>query len=242
MADVSLVAALGAGVLSFISPCVLPLVPGYISYVSGVSFEEMRGGDGPRAGRSRRQMLVTSAAFVIGFSLVFIAFGASASALGHLLARYRGLLGKVAGAVVVVFGLHLSGVVRIRWLDQDTRRQTSARPAGPVGAGLVGVAFAFGWTPCIGPILGGILSIAASKNTVGEGILLLAVYSAGLGIPFLLTSLAVDTFFVASARIRRHYRVIERVAGLLLVVLGLLIFTNRFSILSNWTSKFLPTF
>jgi cytochrome c-type biogenesis protein len=120
--------------------------------------------------------------------------------------------------------------------------QTSKRPTGPIGAVLVGVAFAFGWTPCIGPILGGIMTIAASKKTVGEGVLLLSVYSAGLGIPFLLTSLAVDKFFVASARIRRHYKAIELVAGLLLVVLGVLIFTNRFSILSNWTSKFLPTF
>jgi cytochrome c-type biogenesis protein len=242
MADVSLFAALGAGVLSFISPCVLPLVPGYISYVSGVSFDEMRGGEGPRGARSRRQMLVTSAAFVLGFSLVFIGFGASASALGHVLIRYRALLGRIAGAVVIVFGLHLAGVFRIAWLDRDTRMQTSKRPAGPVGAVLVGIAFAFGWTPCIGPILGGILSLAAEKNTVGEGTLLLAVYSAGLGIPFLATSLAVDKFFVASARIRRHYRAIELVAGLLLVVLGALIFANRLAILSSWTSKFLPTF
>ena len=221
----------------------LPLVPGYISYVSGVSFEEMQGAaDGSARGRTRRQMLVTSAAFVLGFSLVFIGFGASASALGHALIRYRALLMKIAGAVVIIFGLHLAGIFRITWLDRDTRMQTSKRPATVLGAVLVGVAFACGWTPCIGPILGGILSIAASKNSVGEGVLLLAVYSAGLGIPFLLTSLAVDRFFVASARIRKHYKAIEMVAGLLLVALGVLIFMNRFTILSNWASKFLPVF
>ena len=213
MADVSLVAALGAGVLSFISPCVLPLVPGYISYVSGVSFEDMRAREGRRAARSRRQMLLTSAAFVLGFSLVFISLGASATALGHLVGRSRAVLEKVAGVIVVIFGLHLTGLFRIGWLDRDTRVQTSTRPTSVLGAVLVGIAFAFGWTPCIGPILGGIMTIAASKQTVGEGVVLLAVYSAGLGIPFLLTSLAVDRFFVASARIRRHYKAIEMIAG-----------------------------
>jgi len=242
VADVSLFAAFGAGILSFISPCVLPLVPGYISFVSGVSFEEMKAAGANAGGRTRRQMLMTSLAFVVGFSLVFIAFGASASALGHFILKQKNVLRQVAGAVIIVFGLHLSGLFRIRWLDRDTRVQTRSRPTSAIGAALVGVAFAFGWTPCIGPILGGILTIAASKNTVGEGVALLGVYSAGLGIPFLLTSLAVDRFFVASARIRRHYKAIELVSGLLLIVLGLLIFTNRFTILSNYFSKFLPTF
>jgi cytochrome c-type biogenesis protein len=250
--DVSYVAAFGAGILSFISPCVLPLVPGYISYISGVSFEDMKalsapGGGAPDAvrkdtARSRRQILVTSAAFVVGFSIVFIGFGASATALGHALTRYKPVLEKVAGVLVILFGLHLAGIFRIRWLDKDTRVQTSRRPAGPFGALVVGVAFAFGWTPCIGPILGGILTIAGSKSTVREGIVLLAIYSAGLGIPFLLTSLAIDRFFIASARIRKYYKAIEVVSGALLVVLGLLIFTNRFTILANWAAKYLPTF
>ena len=243
MPDVSLFAAFGAGVLSFISPCVLPLVPGYISYISGASLEEMRGGPtGVKSSRTRRQMLITSLAFVLGFSIVFVAFGASATALGHVLLRQKAILEKIAGAVVILFGLHLAGVFRIRWLDKDTRVQTSKRPAGPLGAMLVGVAFAFGWTPCIGPILGGILTIAGSKSSVQEGILLLAVYSAGLGIPFLLTALAIDRFFAASARIRRHYRTIELVSGALLVVIGVLIFTDQFTVLANWASKFLPTY
>jgi len=240
MPDVTLVAAFGAGVLSFISPCVLPLVPGYISFVSGVSFEEMQRSSATGAARARWRMLLTSFAFVVGFSLVFIAFGASASALGKTLMRQRAILEKIAGVLVIVFGLHLSGVFRIKWLDQDTRIQTKGRPAGPVGALLVGIAFAFGWTPCIGPILGGILTIAGSRDSVAEGVGLLAVYSAGLGVPFLLTSLAIDRFFVASARIRRHYRAIERVAGGLLIVLGVLIFTDRFTILAKYIDRLFP--
>lgn len=242
MGDVSLFAAFGAGVLSFISPCVLPLVPGYISFVSGVSFDQMQTADAASRAATRRQMLITSLAFVLGFSLVFICLGASATAIGHLLRHQKTILERIAGVVIIIFGLHLAGVFRIKWLDKDTRVQTSGRPASPIGAFLVGLAFAFGWTPCIGPILGGILAIAGSKNSVGEGVLLLGVYSAGLGIPFLLTSLAIDRFFVASKRIRKYYKPIEVVSGALLVVLGVLIFTNRFTVLSNYFSKFLPTF
>ena len=242
MGDVSLFAAFGAGVLSFISPCVLPLVPGYISFVSGVSFDQMQTADAASRAATRRQMLITSLAFVLGFSLVFVCLGASATAIGHLLRHQKTILERIAGVVIIIFGLHLAGVFRIKWLDRDTRVQTSGRPASPIGAFLVGLAFAFGWTPCIGPILGGILAIAGSKNSVGEGVLLLGVYSAGLGIPFLVTSLAIDRFFVASKRIRKYYKPIEVVSGALLVVLGVLIFTNRFTVLSNYFSKFLPTF
>jgi cytochrome c-type biogenesis protein len=242
MTDVSLLAAFGAGILSFISPCVLPLVPGYISFVSGVSFDQMQAADAASRAATRRQMLITSLAFVLGFSVVFICLGASATAIGHLLRHQKTILERIAGAVIIIFGLHLAGVFRIEWLDKDTRVQTSGRPASPIGAFLVGLAFAFGWTPCIGPILGGILAIAGSKNSVGEGVGLLAVYSAGLGIPFLVTSLAIDRFFVASKRIRKYYKPIEIASGALLVVLGVLIFTNRFTILSNYFSKFLPTF
>jgi|KBSMisStandDraft_5_1062788.scaffolds.fasta_scaffold157213_2 cytochrome c-type biogenesis protein len=242
MTDVSLLAAFGAGILSFISPCVLPLVPGYISFVSGVSFDQMQAADAASRAATRRQMLITSLAFVLGFSVVFICLGASATAIGHLLRHQKTILERIAGAVIIIFGLHLAGVFRIKWLDKDTRVQTSGRPASPIGAFLVGLAFAFGWTPCIGPILGGILAIAGSKNSVGEGVGLLAVYSAGLGIPFLVTSLAIDRFFVASKRIRKYYKPIEIASGALLVVLGVLIFTNRFTILSNYFSKFLPTF
>ena len=238
MPDVTLLAAFGAGFLSFISPCVLPLIPGYISYISGMSLEDMRKAD---AG-SRRRLIIATLFFILGFSIVFMAMGASASALGALLREHLRVVQKIAGAVIVIFGLHLLGVFRIGFLDRDTRVQTSRKPATPLGALLVGTAFAFGWTPCIGPILGGILTIAGSKATVGEGVLLLAVYSAGLGVPFLLTSIAVDKFFLASARVRRHYRTIEMISGAMLVILGVLIFTDRFTILSRYLQPYLPVY
>jgi cytochrome c-type biogenesis protein len=240
MGDVSYLAAFGAGIFSFISPCVLPLVPGYISFISGVSFDQMQSPTAAEAARTRRQMLVTSLAFVLGLALVFIAFGASATALGKTLVRYKGTLEKVGGVLLVIFGLHLAGLFRIKFLDRDTRMQTNKQPAGPLGAIVVGMAFAFGWSPCIGPILGGILAIAGSRNSVGEGISLLAVYSAGLGIPFLLTALAVDKFFVASKRIRKHYKKIEIFAGSLLVILGVLIFTGQFTQITRYIDRMFP--
>ena len=239
--QVTLVAAFVAGVLSFISPCVLPLIPGYVSFVSGVSLEEMRGG-GAAAGASRRQVLITSLAFVLGFSLVFVALGASASAVGKFLFSKLPLLEKIAGAVIVVFGLHTMGVFRIAALETEKRVQTQKRPAGPLGAVLVGIAFAFGWTPCIGPILGGILVVAGAKETVREGVVLLAAYSLGLAIPFLLTSIAIDRFFAVTRRIRMHYHAIEMVSGALLVAVGVLIFTHQLTIITQFLTPYLPTF
>ena len=248
MTDVSFLAAFIGGVFSFISPCVLPLVPGYISFISGMSLDELKGTEATArteatekaAVARRRRLLVTSVAFVLGISIVFISFGASATALARLLGRHQSILEKIAGVVVIIFGLHLAGVFRIKWLDMDTRQQAGSRPAGLFGAFLVGVAFALGWTPCIGPILGGILVIAGSKETVSEGVALLAVYSAGLGVPFILTALAMDRFFLASARIRRHYKTIERVSGGLLILLGLLILTNQFSIIVRYLDRWFP--
>lgn len=240
MTDVSYFAAFAGGFLSFISPCVLPLIPGYLSFVSGVSMEEFRSGTATAA--SKRQLLLASLAFVAGFSLVFIALGASASAIGEFLMSRLPLLGKVAGALIIIFGLHTMGVFRLRWLDTEKRVQTQRKPAGLIGAMLVGVAFAFGWTPCIGPILGTILVLAGRKETISEGIALLTVYSAGLGIPFLLTSLAVNRFFSASARIRRHYHAIEVTSGVLLIVVGVLIFTSQFTIIARYLEPYLPTY
>jgi cytochrome c-type biogenesis protein len=238
--NVSFAAAFVAGVLSFVSPCVLPLVPGYLSFISGVSVEEMRGPEARTA--SRRQVFVASLAFVLGFSIVFILLGASASALGQFLGERLSLMGKIAGVLLVIFGLHTMGLLKISWLYTEKRIQTEQRPAGPLGAFLVGLAFAFGWTPCIGPILAGILAIAASKETVGMGVALLAVYSIGLGIPFLVTSLAVDSFFAAFAKIRRYYKAIEVTAGALLVVIGVLIFTNRFTAIAQFLTPYLPVY
>jgi cytochrome c-type biogenesis protein len=249
--DVTLLAAFGAGLLSFISPCVLPLVPGYLSYISGLSLDEMRGtavvagGTAVAVARpaaARRQVAIASLAFIIGFSLVFIALGAAASAIGQFLIQKQEIFNRIAGAVIIVFGLHTMGVLRIEWLYQERRVQTSRKPAGVFGAGLVGVAFAFGWTPCIGPILAGILALAGSQDTVGQGVQLLAVYSLGLGVPFMATALMINRFFSAMGRIRRHYHTIELVSGALLVIIGLLIFTNRFTVIAKWLTQYLPVF
>jgi cytochrome c-type biogenesis protein len=236
--NVTLLAAFVAGFLSFISPCVLPLIPGYISFVSGASLEEMRS----QGGAARRLVLARSLAFVLGFSLVFIAFGASASAIGQFISDKSPILAKVAGILIIIFGLHMMGVFRLAFLDSEKRAQTQRKPAGPVGALLVGVAFAFGWTPCIGPILAGILVVAGSQETIGKGVLLLVVYSLGLGLPFVLTSLAIDRFFSVAAAIRRHYHAIELSSGGLLVAIGLLIFTGQLTVIVRYLEPYLPVF
>jgi cytochrome c-type biogenesis protein len=237
VSDVTLLAAFVAGFLSFISPCVLPLIPGYISFVSGASLEDMR-----VQASARRQVLIRSVAFVLGFSLVFIALGASATALGRFIFDKQPILSKIAGALIIVFGLHMMGVFRLAFLDNEKRAQTQRKPAGPLGALLVGVAFAFGWTPCIGPILAGILVVAGSQETIGQGILLLAIYSLGLGIPFLLTSIAIDRFFTVAAAIRRHYKAIELTSGGLLVAIGVLIFTGQLTVIVRYLEPYLPVF
>lgn len=236
--NVTLVAAFVAGFLSFISPCVLPLIPGYISFVSGASLDDMRAG----GLTARRHVLIRSLAFVVGFSVVFIALGASASAIGSFISGQLNILTKIAGALIIVFGLHMMGVFRLAFLDNEKRAQTQRKPAGPVGAFLVGLAFAFGWTPCIGPILAGILVVAGSRETVAEGVVLLAVYSLGLGVPFLLTSVAIDRFFSIAAAIRRHYHAIEMTSGGLLVAIGVLIFTEQLTVIVRYLEPYLPVF
>jgi cytochrome c-type biogenesis protein len=250
--NVTLLAAFGAGILSFISPCVLPLIPGYLSYLSGLSLDDMRGtttatGSGVAVAvappGARRQVIVASLAFIVGFTIVFVALGASASAIGRYVMARLDILGRVAGAIVIIFGLHTMGVLRIEWLYQDKRVQTSQqRPESFVGAALVGMAFAFGWTPCLGPILAGILAVAAAQDTVGDGVRLLFAYSLGLGVPFFATALAINHFFTAFAKIRRHYHKVEVVSGALLVAIGVLIFTNRFTIIAQWLSPYLPVY
>jgi cytochrome c-type biogenesis protein len=237
-------AAFAAGVLSFISPCVLPLIPGYLSYISGLTLDEMQGtGEGAiTLGAARRRVLVASIFFILGFSFVFICFGAAASVLGQYMLERQRLLAKIAAVIVIVFGLHTMGVLRIGWLYSEKRVQVEKKPTSLFGAFFVGLAFAFGWTPCIGPILAGILAIAGTQATVGQGVRLLAVYSAGLGLPFLLTALAINQFFTVFKKIRKHYHLIEIVSGLLLVLIGVLIFTNRFTLIAKWLTPYLPTF
>jgi cytochrome c-type biogenesis protein len=208
--------------------------------VSGVSLEDMRGD--AAVSSARRHVLVTSLFFVLGFSLVFVALGATASVVGRFLFERQPILAKIAGVLLVIFGLHTMGVFRIAMLDTEKRMQANRKPAGALGAMLVGIAFAFGWSPCIGPILGGILALAASKDTVWAGIQLLAVYSIGLGIPFLLTSIAINQFFAVTKRIRKHYHAIELVSGGLLVAIGVLIFTNQFTIIVRYLQPYLPSY
>jgi cytochrome c-type biogenesis protein len=248
--NVTLLAAFGAGLLSFISPCVLPLIPGYLSYISGLSLDEMRGTSvsggaavavaAPPA--ARRRVIISSLAFILGFSIVFVALGAAASAVGQFLLQRLPLLNRIAGAIIIVFGLHTMGVLRIEWLYQEKRIQTQRKPAGVIGTMLVGIAFAFGWTPCIGPILAGIMAIAGSQETVGKGVQLLAAYSMGLGVPFFASALAINRFFGAMSRIRRHYHKVELVSGALLVAIGVLIFTNQFAVIAQWLTPYLPVY
>jgi cytochrome c-type biogenesis protein len=251
--NVTLFGAFVAGVVSFISPCVLPLIPGYLSFISGVSLEEMRGAPVAAAAgggtatvttgisdAAKRQVIITSLFFILGFSMVFVALGASASALGQFLMERLNILGKIAGVLLIIFGLHTMGVFKISWLLQEKRVHMQSKPAGMLGAMVVGVSFAFGWTPCIGPILSAILIVAAEQQSVNQGILLLSIYSLGLAIPFLLTAIAINQFFIAFKKIRRHYHTIEIVSGLLMIVIGLLIFFDRFTIIAQWLTPYLP--
>jgi cytochrome c-type biogenesis protein len=272
MTDVSLLGAFLAGLVSFLSPCVLPLVPGYISMLSGIGMEQLRQGQQPRAG-----LFASSLAFVTGFSVVFISFGASASAVGTFLRQNRSVLAPIAGALIILFGLHLLGVLikltvrtglilggvlvllgvaallrggplvfglgyvhffslsligffgpaMARWLNRDVRLHTTSTQPGIWSGFLLGFAFAFGWTPCIGPILATVLALAAASDTIARGVLLLAVYSAGLAVPFLLTALGISQFLRFYQRFRKHLHAVELFSGALLLFVGGLVFTNR---------------
>lgn len=236
--NITYIAALFAGFLSFISPCVLPLVPAYISFISGVSVEDLRN-EAQRAAASRK-IFISATAFVLGFSTVFILLGATATTVGSFLNANLGLLSQIAGAILIIFGLHVIGVLRIPFLNYEARIHSRSQPTTLVGAFTVGLAFAFGWTPCIGPILGAILAIAGSRDSTMEGMLLLTVYSIGLGVPFLLTAAATAKLLRAMNRIKRHFRTVEFVSGAFLIVVGLLMFFKMFSVLSGTLVRWLP--
>ncbi len=237
--DVSYVAAAGAGLISFLSPCVLPLVPAYLSYIAGTSLENLTAERGVDRALARR-VAVSGLVFVIGFSTVFVLMGASASAINRLIFSHIDVISKVAGAVIVVFGLHYMGLFRIPLLYREVRFNPQRTSAGLVGAYVLGLAFAFGWTPCVGPILSTILAIAAGRDSIGYGVSLLAVYAAGLGIPFMLAAVAVNPFMTFLGRFRRHLRKVEVAAGALLVATGVLIFTNSLQVLSYWLLEAVP--
>jgi len=225
------IAAFVAGLISFLSPCVLPLVPGYVSLISGSTLEEMQSRDS----KLFATVMLKSLMFIFGFTVVFVSLGAVATTLGQLTAQYRKPLTQVAGLIIILFGLHLAGIFKIKWLYADKRLRAGASGNHSVlGAFLVGFAFAFGWTPCIGPILATILAFAASQATVIKGMLLLTVYSLGMAVPFLLTSVGIDRFLVFYGRFRRHLHLLEVASGVLLVLIGALVLTRKFTLLSSY--------
>lgn len=240
MIEVTVAGALLAGLLSFLSPCVLPLVPAYLSYISGVSVNELRNEETLTSGVRRKAML-QAIWFVAGFSLVFIALGASATLIGQWLLGHMNILGKVAGAVIVVFGIHYVGLIRIPWLMVDARFDTSlVNSRHGIGALILGAAFAFGWTPCVGPILGAILAVAGVQSEMMQGMVLLSAYSLGLAIPFLLAAFATESFLRWSQGFKRHLVIVEKVSGLLLISVGVLIFLGSFSMVSGWLIDWFP--
>jgi cytochrome c-type biogenesis protein len=224
------IAAFLAGILSFLSPCVLPLVPGYVSLISGASIETLQNSD---SGLLRRVM-TNSLTFILGFSVVFISLGAVATSVGQLTHQYHRELAILAGVAIILFGLHLTGIFKINALYSDKRLHDVKGGSSPLGAFVVGFAFAFGWTPCIGPILATILVFAGSQETVLRGVALLAVYSLGLAVPFLLTSLAINRFLGFYTRFRRHLHTVEVISGSLLIVFGVLIAAGQMTRLSSY--------
>ncbi|TBW36967.1 cytochrome c biogenesis protein CcdA [Siculibacillus lacustris] len=236
-ANVTLLGTFGAGVLSFVSPCVLPLVPPYLAFIAGASLDELAGVGFDAA---RRRIFASALAFVAGFSTVFVALGASASVFGQLIHRHFETLSLVAGFAVIVMGLHFLGLFRIPLLYREARVTVTRRPAGPIGAYGIGLAFGFGWTPCIGPVLAAILGIAAGRDTVGEGAGLLAVYAAGLGVPFLVAAAFSQPFMVMMRRFRAHMGRVEQVTGGLLVLTGVAFLTDGFQRVSFWLIETFP--
>lgn len=231
------IAAFVAGLVSFLSPCVLPLVPGYVSLISGVGVEELK----VRERGVLASVMRNSLMFVLGFSVVFVSLGALATSMGQLLNQYKNQLAVVAGAIIVLFGLHLTGILRIKALYADKRLHSVKANPTMIGAFIIGFAFAFGWTPCVGPILSAVLTLAASQESVMRGIALLAVYSAGLAVPFLLTAFGIDYFLEFYSRFRRYLNVLEVSTGVLLIFFGVLIGLNKFTLINSWLSE-IPIF
>ncbi|HTR27384.1 MAG TPA: cytochrome c biogenesis protein CcdA [Terriglobales bacterium] len=225
-------AAFVAGLISFLSPCVLPLVPGYVSLISGAGIEQLKSTEG----HLLRKLMLNSAAFIIGFSIVFITLGALSTEVGQFLAQYKSLLARVAGVIIILFGFHLTGIFQIKALLADTRLHTLKGGSSPWGAFVIGFAFAFGWTPCVGPILAVVLGFAATQDTVWKGIILLAIYSAGLAVPFLITSLGIERFLKFYNRFKFHMHAVEVASGGLLIVLGILLVLGRFTVIAGYFS------
>ncbi|CDZ59366.1 cytochrome c biogenesis CcdA family protein [Neorhizobium galegae] len=244
IAEISLLSALLAGALSFLSPCVLPLVPPYLCYMAGISVEQFRGGGGAAVidsgGGTRRAVLKSALFFTLGFATVFVALGAGASTIGVLLRQHLDLLSKLGGLIIIVMGLNFLGVFRIGLLAREARFQGGGQPATLSGAYVMGLAFAFGWTPCIGPVLGAILGVAASRDTVGEGAALLAIYSLGLAVPFWIAAGFSGAFMRFLTRFRRHLGVVEKVMGVFLILTGLAFIFGFVTSAAIWFQQTFP--
>lgn len=235
MQNISFFIALGAGFLSFLSPCVLPLLPSYLSFISGISLDELLAGK--KNPRVRRLTIIHSLMFILGFSIVFILLGASASLAGKILLRYQVWIARIGGAFIVLLGVQFTGVINLNFLQKERKFHFREKPIGYLGSSLVGVAFAAGWTPCIGPILASILFYASTTNSMFSGIALLGVYSVGFALPFFFLSLGLETFLERYKKLKRHLRWVSIISGLFLIGVGILLITNYFFILTpsfNW--------
>jgi cytochrome c-type biogenesis protein len=226
--------AFSAGLLSFLSPCVLPLIPSYVTFITGLSLDDVQS--------ARRAALIHGTLFVLGFSLIFLAMGAGATLLGQVLLQYRDWISRIGGVVIIVFGLYLLGVLNIGFLSRERRFHVADKPVGYLGTMLVGIAFGAGWTPCLGPILGSILVYTGSQADLGRGMWLLSAYSAGLAVPFLLSAIAIDRFTAFFQRMRKQMVWISRVSGAVMILIGVLLVTNYFTVLASWLTTLTPEF
>ncbi|HSL71354.1 MAG TPA: cytochrome c biogenesis protein CcdA, partial [Longimicrobiales bacterium] len=234
--SVTFAVAFVAGVLSFLSPCVLPLVPSYLGFVTGMTLDDLRGGT------SRWAILVPALAFTAGFSLVFLIMGATATLLGQMLLRYQDWISRIGGVLIILFGLHLLGVLRIMPFLRERRMQLESKPAGLIGAGVAGIVFGAGWTPCIGPVLAALLTYTSTRANLATGMMLLTFYSLGLAVPFLAAALATGSFLNTSKRMRRWLPVVEKTSGVILLIAGVLLVSGSFTVLSAYFARWTPEF
>ncbi|MCL4479315.1 MAG: cytochrome c biogenesis protein CcdA [Deltaproteobacteria bacterium] len=236
--NISIFIAFVAGIFSFVSPCVLPLIPSYITYITGLSFEDFS--EEESKAQVRKLTILHSIIFIIGFTMVFVALGASATAISNLMNSYKTLIRIIGGIIVIIFGIHITGLVNLKFLEKQKTIQLKNKPAGYIGTLLVGITFGAGWTPCIGPILGAILYMAMNMKTVYAGIILLTAYSLGLGIPFFLSSLAINSFLVYFKKFRKYIKAVTVASGVFLVLIGILLISDKFTTISSYLEGMIP--